>query len=140
MNFWKHVNFTNEFHFKFDSISFEHVLRVKKSIYNKENIQEKSIKFNDISLYMTVIVIWHTRSLLLFYNDEKKIVFDIEINKVKIKKSKRVEQKTNNQYEKRLIEWEIKKAKNVDIKIRDNFIIQYYYTKKTLSHYIYIAK
>jgi len=79
---------------------------------------------------------YYTRTSLIFYSDETKIILDIVIKDVRFTKLKRESSDTHDQYETHLAKWNAKETKIMDIKVRDSVITQYYYTRKILPYYL----
>jgi len=127
---------TNETHFDLDAEIRQYVLRQKRTTIANKNLQEIKSQNKSKFLYMVGDISYYTRTSLIFYSDETKIILDIVIKDVRFTKLKRESSDTHDQYETHLAKWNAKETKIMDIKVRDSVITQYYYTRKILPYYL----
>lgn len=128
-SFWQYVTFTNEAHVDSNQMH-------RDCIFKKENIQlhsnnlQKMSDTQKVKLHMTDFVSWHVKGSLIFYNNEH----DSSLVQVKKNfKSRRSKYLIESNYQKLLREWKFRQFHDVNVKSKENFMINKYYTKKLPS-------
>jgi hypothetical protein len=135
-SFWQYVHFTNETHADPKELYSKRILREEDTRYESENMQSMS-DMKKIKLHFAASVFWHHKSFLIFYNDEHDTSLVIIKKSSKSRKSK---YETKKQHHQKVVKWKISLSHDADIKLKENSMIQIYYTDKLLSVYANLFK
>ncbi len=129
---WQFIFFTDEAHIDPSSLRVGTILRERGHRYDPENIQERPEK-TGVRLHVAGWVNWHCKALKLeFYNDENDYVQKPK-RPPKPRKSK---YESEEEYNKRILEWEASIGHEQEVKPKGNAMTQKYYTKRLLPVYI----
>ncbi|PQE09038.1 phosphoribosylformylglycinamidine cyclo-ligase protein [Rutstroemia sp. NJR-2017a BBW] len=131
-SFWQFCLFTDEAHFDPASQGTGRILREQGQRYNPENIQEKPALLGN-KVHFSGWVNWHAKcDKLEFYNDEEEYVEKPR----RPRKPRKSRYETEEDWNKRLMEWEAQIGHEKVVKPKGNSMTQEYYVKRLLPHYI----
>ncbi|KAM3066528.1 hypothetical protein ACMFMG_012026 [Clarireedia jacksonii] len=129
-SFWQFCLFTDEAHFDPASQGTGRILREQGQRYNPENIQEKPALLGN-KVHFGGWVNWHAKyDKLEFYNDEEEYVEKPQ----RPRKPRKSRYETQEDWNKRLMEWEAQVGHEKVVKPKGNSITQEYYVKRLLPH------
>ncbi|KAH7390025.1 hypothetical protein BKA66DRAFT_460320 [Pyrenochaeta sp. MPI-SDFR-AT-0127] len=130
--YWDGVVFTDEAHMALDDFPQEWILRVIGERFHPKNIVEQEDQSANVVHFAAWINYYDKAPHLTFYNDEYDDVVPV---KPLSKPRRRPTTETEEQYIKRLAEWEAQKARILEVKKPGNSMRASYYTEKLLPVY-----
>ena len=118
----------------------QQALRTEDTATKSQNLQKLPLKnIADINLYIAALILYYHKSSLIFYNNDKEIFSNIKIKEQKARMPKRRQEESEEIWDERLAEWdaiETAAASMIEMKLKENHMIQKYYTDKILSQYV----
>lgn len=135
--FFDHIVYTDEAHIDPTSQTQGRVLREQGTRDNPENIEQrpplKGVRFH-IAAWISW---WGKADKLEFYNDEEDYV---ERPPLPPKPRRRPTTETDEDYQRRLLEWEALKPHDVEVTVKGNAMTQKYYVERLLPTYVAAVK
>lgn len=132
LSYWQSIHWTDEIH-------FNNVLPSKRRIFRKEGTRTEPENMLDIppsnaTFHIAAMVSWHNKTDLIFYHNEherdKVIVQDW-----KRQKPRRSKYESEQEWLKRIKDWEAKQPPDVQVEPQGNSMTQDYYVNTILPHY-----
>lgn len=134
--FWDHIIYTDEMHVDPESQSQSHILREQGTRDDPENIEERP-PLKGVRLHAAGWISWWGKAERLeFYNDENDAQDGEEKPPYPKKPRRQPKTETQEQYKKRVEEWDAGKPHKVDKKVQGNAMTQKYYVERLLPIYI----
>ncbi len=131
--FFDHIVYTDEAHVDPTSQAQGRVLREQGTRDNPENIEERP-PLKGVRFHIAAWISWWGKApKLKFYNDEED---HVEHPSMPQKPRRRPTTETNEEYTKRLKEWEASKPHDVEVKVQGNAMTQKYYVENLLPIYV----
>jgi transposase len=131
--FWDHIVFTDEAHIDPTSQTQGRVLREQGTRDRPENIEER-LPLKGVRFHIAAWISWWGKAeKLRFYNDEED---KVEQPPMPPKPRRRPTTETEEEYHRRLAEWEASKPHPRDVKVQGNSMTQKYYVENLLPVYV----
>ncbi|KAF1934777.1 hypothetical protein EJ02DRAFT_410866 [Clathrospora elynae] len=130
--FWDGVQFTDEAHLDPGDLPDERILRPEGERNNPENVVDKQPFQGNAVHFAAWVNYYEKQRFLTFYNDEYDDVVPV---KPLPKPRRRPTTETDNEYTKRVAQWEAEKARQPKIEKPGNSMRAVYYVEKILPSY-----
>lgn len=135
--FFDHIVYTDEAHVDPTSQTQGRVLREQGTRDNPENIEERP-PLKGVRFHIAAWISWWGKApKLKFYNDEED---KIEHPPYSSKPRRRPKTETEEEYNRRVQEWEAGKPHNHEVKVQGNAMTQKYYVENLLPLYVNAVK
>ncbi len=129
-NYWKYVIFTNEGHIDGSITPGQRVLCEEDTRLQSENLQEM-LDTEEVFLHYFEECNWLIDLLPLTWYNCKKNSSDVKIKK-KLKSRRRSTRETQEEYEERVRDWEVRQSHEPEVAERENSMTQQYYKDNLL--------